>query len=114
MQNYTKMFYISRYILGLCSSPRKIYPKIILAGDPKQLKAITRSNLAKSGGYNQSWIETLTKTALYSLNTTNEHKNSYITHLDKNYRSHPEIFRLSNELFYDNAMKSSAKKGIAF
>lgn len=96
--------------LGLCTSQRQIHAKIVLAGDPKQLDAVTRSDIARGLGYNTSWMERLCSTNLY------ERKNGmfnelYIMQLVKNYRSHPEILRIPNELFYENTLKACARDG---
>ena len=40
----------------------------------------------------------------YRKNEHDRYNPSYITKLLRNYRSHPEIIRVSNELFYDNEL----------
>lgn len=100
------------HLLGLCTSTREIHAKIVLAGDPKQLDAVTKSECAKSLGYNISWLERLCSTNLYSRNaSTGQFNEMFITQLVKNYRSHPYILRVSNELFYENKLEAYAPEG---
>lgn len=66
-------------------------------------------------GYNKSWLSHLCRTKLYSRNEeTGKLNESFITYLDKNYRSHPQILHIPNELFYENAMQALAQIGIYF
>lgn len=95
--------------LGLCTSHKQIHAKIVLAGDPKQLDAVTRSDVARSLGYNTSWMEQLCNTNLYQ-RKDGKYNELYITQLVKNYRSHPEILRIPNELFYENVLVAAAKE----
>lgn len=100
---------------GLCTSKRKIHAKIILAGDPKQLDAVTRSHRAKQLGFNTSWLEHLCNTKLYSRNSQSGTFNAaYITQLVKNYRSHPQILCIPNELFYENKLEPIAPESNIF
>lgn len=65
-------------------------------------------------GYKTSWMEQLCGTNLYSRHPTSGRFNEfYITQLVKNYRSHPDILRIPNELFYGNTLQPMAKKGTA-
>lgn len=85
----------------------------MLAGDVQQLPVKTRSNLAREMGFSKSLIEELCETFLYSRNEeTGQLNNMFITQLMKNYRSHPDIVRIENELFYKNAMQPLAEEGI--
>lgn len=96
-------------IAGLCTSYKEIHAKIILAGDPKQLDAVTRSYKAKRLGYNTSWLEQLCRMNLYSRHSqTGQFNPMYITQLVKNYRSHPEILSIPNELFYEKKLEALA------
>lgn len=105
MQNYL--------ISGLCTAKKKLRAKIILSGDPKQLAPTTRSNIRIEKGYNKSWLAHLCRTKLFSRNEeSGKFNESYVTCLNENYRSHPQILHIPNELFYENAMQSSAKNGI--
>lgn len=101
------------FVSGLCTSKKKVHAKVILSGDPKQLGPVTRSNMRIEMGYNKSWLAHLSRTKLYSRNEESGKLNeSFITYLTKNYRSHPQILHIPNELFYENAMQSLAKIGI--
>lgn len=102
-------------IAGLCTSKDKIHSSIVLAGDPKQLPAITKSKMAQQMGFSTSLMEHLFKEPLYQRDPlTRKYNSKYITMLVKNYRSHPKILRTPNKLFYDNALIASASKGIRF
>lgn len=91
----------------------KIHASIILAGDPKQLDAVTKSEKAKELGFRTSFLEHLCERKLYKRNDkTNRFNEIYITQLVRNYRSHPVILKLSNELFYDNTLIPMASEGI--
>lgn len=100
-------------VSGLCTSKKKIHAKVILAGDPKQLGPYTRSRVRIEMGYNKSWLAHLCRTKLYSCNDeSGKFNDSFITYLNKNYRSHPQILHIPNELFYENVMESTANIGI--
>lgn len=76
-----------------------------------QLDAVTRSDVARKMKYNTSWLERLCDSQLYKRND-GKFNELYITQLVKNYRSHPEILRIPNELFYENTLESCAEAGI--
>lgn len=95
--------------IGLCTSQNTIHAKIILAGDPKQLDAITRSKMAQRLGYKRSWLDTLCAHELYK-DKAGKYNESYISMLVKNYRSHPSILNLSNKLFYKGQLEALASK----
>lgn len=46
----------------------------------------------------------------YRKNEHNQYNPSYITKLIRNYRSHPDIIRVSNELFYDDELLACGDK----
>ncbi|XP_032521276.2 RNA helicase Mov10l1-like [Danaus plexippus] len=76
---------------------------LVLAGDPQQLGPVCISKEARDRGLGQSLLERLKKT----------HENLYtdrnfITMLVKNFRSHPDILAIPNELFYDNCLQACA------
>lgn len=99
------------FLSGLCSEENKIHSNIVLAGDPKQLNAVTKSNVAKALGFGTSLMEELLKKPLYQINSeTNEYNNEFITQLIRNYRSHPDILRIPNKLFYGNRLIAAAHK----
>lgn len=79
----------------------------------KQIGPITRSSMRVEMGYNKSWLSHLCRTKLYARNEeTGKFNESFVTYLNKNYRSHPQIVHIPNELFYENAMQALAKTGI--
>lgn len=97
--------------IGLCTSHKNIHAQIVLAGDPKQLDAVTKSGKAKALGYSISLLEQLCNTNLYSRNaTTGNFNERYITQLVKNYRSHPHILSVPNELFYEKKLEPWAEE----
>jgi helicase MOV-10 len=79
--------------------------QVVLAGDPKQLGPVITSEVARSFGMSVSYMERLSIMALYSYDSE---KGCYppdlITELVRNYRSHPSIIRLPNEMFYENRL----------
>lgn len=81
----------------------------MLAGDPKQLDAVTKSGYAAKLGYKTSFMEHLFERQLYKRNSaTGNYNKMYITQLVKNYRSHPAILHIPNVLFYDNKLQARA------
>lgn len=96
----------------MCTEKNKVYANIVLAGDPKQLDAITKSDFAAKLGYKTSWLEHLCNLNLYKRDaSTGKFNQTFITQLVKNYRSHPAILKIPNELFYGNALKPKAATG---
>lgn len=89
----------------MCTAKKKLHAQIVIAGDPKQLGAVSMSVVGKKLGYTVSWLERLCEYQLYSKRSDGNFDTRYITQLVKNYRSHPEILRVSNELFYDNTLQ---------
>lgn len=97
-------------IAGLCTSENKVNANIVLAGDPKQLDAVTKSEWANKLGLSISWLEQLFNFPLYKRNaSTGDFNSKYITQLVKNYRSHPAILHISNKLFYDGKLDARAE-----
>ncbi|KAK9664322.1 hypothetical protein RND81_14G033300 [Saponaria officinalis] len=102
-----KRGYFSHIILdeaGQASEPETMVPisnlcqkdtVIVLAGDPKQLGPVIFSPDAKRYGLVKSYLERLFECELYS-----EGDEGYVTTLQRNYRSHPDILQLPSELFY--------------
>ncbi|XP_068454650.1 putative helicase mov-10-B.2 [Clinocottus analis] len=78
--------------------------QVVLAGDPKQLGPILRSPFALKYGMGVSLLERLMKD--FSLYGQDEgvFNNRYVTKLLRNYRSHPAILKVPNELFYDEEL----------
>lgn len=86
---------------------------IILAGDPKQLPAVTKSNCAKRMGFATSLMERLFAKPLYQRDPiTGQYNEKFITQLTRNYRSHAAILHIPNALFYDHKLLAMAPIGV--
>ncbi|XP_071375982.1 putative helicase mov-10-B.1 isoform X2 [Centroberyx affinis] len=81
--------------------------QLVLAGDPQQLGPILRSPLALQYGLGLSLLERLMReNPLYQKSTDSGHfDNRFVTKLLRNYRSHPAILKIPNELFYENELQ---------
>ncbi|XP_033181897.1 putative helicase mov-10-B.2 isoform X2 [Anabas testudineus] len=81
--------------------------QLVLAGDPKQLGPILRSPFALQSGLGLSLLERLMKhNQLYQKSTDSGHFDTrFVTKLLRNYRSHPAILKIPNELFYENELQ---------
>lgn len=109
MSSIESLNYIST---GLCTLENQIKSSIVLAGDPKQLDAVTKSGNAAKLGFKTSFLEQLFNRALYKPNPlTGQYNRRYITQLVKNYRSHPAILQIPNCLFYENKLEAKASSG---
>lgn len=75
---------------------------VILSGDPKQLGPVIKSRRATLLGLGQSLMERLMANELYKVHDDNKYDCTLQTRLRRNYRSHPEIVRLFNKLYYEN------------
>lgn len=63
----------------------------------------------------RSMIERLMEMDIYKKNPlTNNYNSNVLTKLVQNYRSHPAIIQISNEMFYENELVSRAKKGLRY
>uniref|UniRef100_A0AAQ4NWJ7 RNA helicase n=1 Tax=Gasterosteus aculeatus aculeatus TaxID=481459 RepID=A0AAQ4NWJ7_GASAC len=82
--------------------------QVVLAGDPKQLGPIISSMLAETHGLGVSMLERLMNIDLYKRHETYGFNNRFISKLLRNYRSHPAILKVPNELFYDGELQSYA------
>lgn len=82
----------------------------MLAGDPKQLNAVTKSKYAEKIGFGKSLMEQLFEKEIYQRNLiTQKYNQRYVVQLVKNYRSHAEILKIPNEIFYENMLEYDAK-----
>lgn len=88
--------------------------QLVLAGDPKQLGPRIHSNFVKFCGLGMSMLERLMTTCnLYARDPeTGKYDTKYVTKLIKNYRSHPEILKVPNELFYDGDLVAAGNEHI--
>lgn len=71
---------------------------LVLSGDPKQLEPMCSSSFAERKGLTKSLIRRLLDIPTYELYLPDSHL--FITKLLLNYRNHPEILQLPDELFY--------------
>ncbi|XP_021175631.2 putative helicase mov-10-B.1 [Fundulus heteroclitus] len=86
--------------------------QVVLAGDPKQLGPIIISKIADGNGLGLSLLERLmTEISLYQPHKTKGFNNRFMTKLLRNYRSHPAILKIPNELFYDGELLSCVHLG---
>lgn len=84
---------------------------IIIAGDPKQLDAVTKSDQAIELGFRTSFLEHLCERELYKRDPdTKMFRDEYITQLIRNYRSHEVILKIPNEQFYDSTLLAKASE----
>eukprot|EP00798_Chlamydomonas_sp_ICE-L_P006128 gene6128-2734_t len=114
-------------IAGLLSGD--VSARLVMAGDPMQLGPIIMSPLAKKFGLDVSAMERLIKSAPYKRKNLNgdddddgeeegfgplePHNPVYITKLVINYRSHYNILRLPNNLFYLGELECGADPHVA-
>lgn len=82
--------------------------QVVLAGDPKQLGPIVRSPFAVKYGMGVSLLERLMKDCPLYQKNDGVFDNRYVTKLLHNYRSHPAILKVPNELFYDGELQACA------
>uniref|UniRef100_A0A3P9KB63 RNA helicase n=1 Tax=Oryzias latipes TaxID=8090 RepID=A0A3P9KB63_ORYLA len=84
--------------------------QLVLAGDPKQLGPILRSPFALKYGMGVSLLERLMNNfPLYQKNEGDYNKR-FVTKLLRNYRSHPAILKIPNDLFYDGELQPCAEE----
>ncbi|BGO95755.1 hypothetical protein NBRC10512_001591 [Rhodotorula toruloides] len=86
--------------------------KVVLAGDPHQLGPVIHSHVSSNLGLQTSLLERLMSLPDY---VETNHKARGITYvkLTKNYRNHPAILKLPNQLFYKGELESCAPHDIA-
>ncbi|XP_040007922.1 putative helicase mov-10-B.2 [Xiphias gladius] len=84
--------------------------QVVLAGDPKQLGPILQSPFALKYGMGVSLLERMMND--FSLYQKDEgvFNNRFVTKLLRNYRSHPAILEIPNELFYERELLYHADK----
>ncbi|CAI7798861.1 unnamed protein product [Closterium sp. NIES-53] len=86
---------------------------ILLAGDHKQLGPVVRSLTARKYKLPCSYLERLASLGIFSAEDQKDgsytgYNTSAITKLVKNYRSHPKILELPNEMFYEGELEACA------
>ncbi|ALC41335.1 maker59 [Drosophila busckii] len=77
---------------------------VILSGDHKQLGAVIKSQRAASLGLGHSLMERLLYHELYALNAQGSYEQRLQTRLRRNYRSHPAIVGVYNQLYYNGEL----------
>uniref|UniRef100_A0A8C7NET0 RNA helicase n=1 Tax=Oncorhynchus mykiss TaxID=8022 RepID=A0A8C7NET0_ONCMY len=94
-------------IIGIAGLLHPEEGQLVLAGDPQQLGPILRSPLAMQYGMGISLLERLMKdNPLYQKDGEFGHFDSrFVTKLLRNYRSHPAILKIPNELFYEKELQ---------
>ncbi|XP_029291385.1 putative helicase mov-10-B.1 [Cottoperca gobio] len=78
--------------------------QVVLAGDPKQLGPILRSPFAMKYGMGLSLLERMMNDCAPYQKEEGVLNNRFVTKLLRNYRSHPAILEVPNELFYDREL----------
>ena len=86
--------------------------QLILAGDPKQLGPIVTSDICRQFGLEKSYMERLTEDDAYA-RKSGMYPEKLITKLIRNYRSHPSILKMPNELLYDGDLIASSDYGVS-
>ena len=107
-------------VMGVIASLMKENPmeggnmqQLVLAGDPKQLGPITTSSVCEKFGLSISYMERLTERSVYKRREDADgglYPKQLLTKLVRNYRTHPDILKLPNEMFYHNDLVSCAEK----
>ncbi|XP_051996519.1 putative helicase mov-10-B.1 [Xyrauchen texanus] len=100
-------------IIGVAGLLDPVKGQLVLAGDPQQLGPVLRSPLAQLHGLGQSLLERLmTQNALYQKLQDGDprYDSRFVTKLLRNYRSHPAILKIPNELFYENELQVFANQ----
>ncbi|XP_037835264.1 putative helicase mov-10-B.1 [Kryptolebias marmoratus] len=83
--------------------------QVVLAGDPKQLGPIVTSMVAEKHGLGVSMLERLMRDiSLYKPHKIKGFNSRFVSKLRINYRSHPAILKIPNQLFYDGDLRPCA------
>ena len=78
--------------------------QLVLAGDHKQLGPVIHSTEAKDYGLACSFLERIMSRELYLRRDDGTYNSRHITQLVNNYRSHPDLLKVPNRLFYDGSL----------
>ncbi|KAF3696908.1 putative helicase mov-10-B.2 [Channa argus] len=84
--------------------------QVVLAGDPKQLGPILRSPYAIKYGMGVSLLERLMNDFSLYQKDQGVFNSCFVTKLLRNYRSHPTILKIPNDLFYDGELQVCANE----
>ncbi|CAK6951504.1 putative helicase mov-10-B.1 [Scomber scombrus] len=82
--------------------------QVVLAGDPKQLGPILRSPFVLKYGMGVSLLERMMNDFPLYQKDEDVFNKRFVTKLLRNYRSHPAILKIPNELFYDGELQVCA------
>ncbi|KAM8795940.1 helicase MOV-10 [Eudromia elegans] len=80
--------------------------QLVLAGDPQQLGPVLRSPLAAQHGLGTSLLERLMRHNPLYAKADGGYDPRFVTKLLWNYRSHPAILKVPNELFYEGELRA--------
>ncbi|XP_059471409.1 uncharacterized protein LOC132194259 [Neocloeon triangulifer] len=78
--------------------------QIVISGDPKQLGPIVHSPVAIAMGLGDSLLVRLMDSVDLYQKTEGSYNASVLTKLTYNYRSHPQILKVPNDLFYEGEL----------
>merc|ERR1719186_2291517 len=81
---------------------------LVLAGDPKQLGPVLRSQWSIKHGLQVSLLERLMDADMYKVNEKLGYDNRCITKLVRNFRSHEKLLKLPSTLFYCDQPETAA------
>ncbi|XP_039294725.1 putative helicase mov-10-B.1 isoform X2 [Nilaparvata lugens] len=94
------------------SAPLKT--QLVLAGDPQQLGSTVHCELSKLYNFGNSLLARLLNTTdMYQRNpVTGKYNPEVITKLSRNYRSHNDILKIPNQLFYQGELLASGNPDV--
>ncbi|EDV56098.2 uncharacterized protein Dere_GG22453 [Drosophila erecta] len=81
---------------------------LILSGDHKQLGPVLQSQRANEWGLGLTLFERLLQRKCYQVDQDGSYNAAVQTRLIRNFRSHPEIVSLYNNLYYDGKLQAHA------
>ncbi|KAL3936349.1 MAG: hypothetical protein SGBAC_008312 [Bacillariaceae sp.] len=76
--------------------------QLILAGDPEQLGPISNSDVCRKFGLAMPLMERLAEREVYARQADGTYPKDLLIKLIRNYRSHPSILKLPNDMFYSD------------
>ncbi|XP_037357184.1 helicase MOV-10 isoform X1 [Talpa occidentalis] len=82
--------------------------QLVLAGDPRQLGPVLRSPLTLRHGLGYSLLDRLLTTNNLYKKEPDGYNSQFITKLLRNYRSHPSILHIPNQLYYEGELQACA------
>jgi len=84
---------------------------LILSGDHKQLGPVLQSQRANEWGLGLTLFERLLQRKCYQVEEDGSYNASVQTRLIRNFRSHPEIVSLYNNMYYEGHLRTEAPMG---